>query len=761
MIELLIDGQECSVSSSSTISLSYDMDSLVDLDEMSVGRTVSVVVPSTAVNDEILGNDGYMHAPYRFNSEDHTAVVKSDGEVLFGGRALLEGVTWEDGEMSYTVQVVGEKAEWAVYVSNNVFNAFPVELEMKLSVSRIKTQWESDDPVRFVVVLRDTYTAVQSSVSNESVREITALEDYHPFLNVDKMMRGVFESCGYSVKSEFMDSDLFKSLYMSGSYGTSTNSTETKNAMDFYVRRYEDCVTNADYRGRVYLSPYYGASSVGMIVDPDTVNTQSDCYSNGGCFVEYESVPTFVPLTQVYVGFAVRLNYITPYLIKDRTTLQAFNSIHLCVGHDYEFDVANNFEDLRGDLTTNFSYMLCVFDFEESDNIYMYFRMADGSLSLYGQITQRVTYFSSPTESFSEVLLLTATLQTYTSDWAIYGGYVQESGSTEVDVTLRITPSVVTPSSPMKFDEGYMDCGVEGWEITLKKESCITPYFYKHPGYNADITFADIAQHDNYQSKLFESMAHMFNLRYWTDQSNKRVYIEPFDAMWDQSTEWEWSEKIDTDYPIEIYDLATEVYKIRKWGYRDGDGVTSRGDGDIPADDEFGFWESEIESYAAKDSSWESLLSPLYSPSQSTDEGILQVGDRDDIDNIESLYFTPRIVSHNGEITYDNASMPCMAFYRPEDGVSLCFEDRGGVTGLNSYYQNQISIEERGRVVTLYLKLTPFDVASLFTKCEAAPDLRSIFTFEIGGERTRCLLKEVVEYDPLEESTKCRFMTID
>ncbi len=761
MIELLIDGHECSVSSSSTIKLSYNADSLVDLDEMKRGESVSVVVPSTSINDQIIGYDGYMHSPYRFNSVAHTAQVRSQGETLFCGQAMLAEVTHSDGGVEYTIEVVGEKAEWATNASKSVFNEFEVDLDMKLSQREIKAQWQSDDPVRFVVVKRDTYTPVQSSVSNESVREITALEDYHPFLSIDAMMRSVFESCGYSVESEFMDSDLFKSLYMSGSYGTSTNSTQTKNAMDFYVRRSEDCVTNGDYRGRVYMSPYYGASSVGMIVDPETVNTQSDCYSNGGCFVEYENVPAFVPLTQVYVGFAVRLNYITPYLINDRTTLQAYNSIHLCVGHTYEFDVANNFEDLREDLATNFSCMLCVFDFDESDDIYMYYRMADGSLELEGQITQRVTYFTSPSTPFSEVVLMSSSQEPYALDWAIYGGYVQESGSTEVDVTLRITPSVVSPTSPLKFDEAYMDCGVEGWELTLKKETAITPYFYKHPGYNTDITFADIAQHDNYQSKLVESIAHMFNLRFWSDEINKRVYIEPFDAMCDQSTEWEWSDKIDHQYPIEICDLATEVYKIRKWGYRDGDGVTRRGDGDIPADDEFGFWESEINSYAAKNSSTQSLLSPLYSPSQSTDEGILQVGDRDDVDNIESLYFTPRIVCHNGDVTYDNASMPCMAFYRPDDGVSLCFEDRGGVVGLNSYYQNQIAIEERARVVTIYLKLTPFDVASLFSKCEVAPDIRSIFKFEIGGEPTRCLLKEVVEYDPLKESTKCRFMTID
>ncbi len=766
MIELLIDGVSCDVSTDSTIIMSYDVEGMMsDLDDMSEGASASVVIPSSATNDEIFVGDGEIHAPKRFNSEEHTAEVKSEGESLFVGTAYLEGVEWRDGERFYSVLVCAQRALWVVNASNNVFNEFAVELDMKLAVNRIQEQWQSDDPVRFIAVKRDVYEPTQSSVSNESIREIPALEDYHPFLNVDTMMRSIFESSGYRVQSEFMDSDYFKSLYMSGSYGSSTNSEQTVNAMDFYVRRYEDCTVEADYRGRVYMSPYYGASSVGMVVDPSTVNTESDCYSNGGCFVEYEIVPAFVPLVQVYVGFAIRLRYITPYTIADRDTLTAFNSVHLCVGHDYEFDVTNQFSDLKNELVSNFSYMLCVFWYATTDDVSIYFRMADGTQQYYGELESRVTYIVTPTEEVSALELMfnqsDGGQETYTKDWAMYNGYVQESGSTEVDVTLRITPSLITPTSPMKFDEMYIDCGVAGWEFTLLKETSISPYFYKHPGCNTSITFADIAQHDKYQISLVESMAHMYNLRFWSDEFNKVVYVEPYDDMWDRTKVWDWSDRIDWQQSVEFSDLAQEVYKTRKWGYRDGDGVTARGDGDIPADDEFGFWEAQINSTIAKDTSTESLLSPLYSPTQNNDEMLLQVGDRDDLDNVNSLDFTPRIVVHYGYMLYENAKMPYMVFYAPVSDVSLCFEDRGGVTGLNRYYQGQLGIEERGRVVSLWMKLSAFDVASLFVESGVAPNIRSLFGLNIGGDYARCILKEIVEYNPLEESVKCRFIIID
>ncbi len=765
MIELWIDGVSCDITAESTIVLSYDVEAMMsDLDDMSEGVAVSVELPSSVVNDELFGGDGYIHAPKRFNSEEHEAVVCSDGVVLFEGSAHLGEVAWREGQLYYSLTIKAQRALWMTMAASNVFNEFAVDLEMKLTKSKIKAQWQSDDAVRFVAVRRDTYEPIQSSVSNESVREIVALEDYHPFLNVDAMMRSVFESAGYRVESEFMDSDYFKSLYMSGSYGSSTNSEQTVNAMDFYVRRYEDCTVTADYRGRVYMTPYYGASCVGMVVDPETANTESDCYSNGGCFMEYESVPAFVPLVETSVGFLVRLNYITPYTIADRSTLTAFNSVHLCVGHDYEFDVTNNFSDLKGEMLSDFAYMLCVFEYASTDDVSIYFRLADGTLQYYGELSSRVTYFTTPTSEITEMVLMynlsDGTQETYIKDWAVYNGYIQESGETEVDVTLRITPTAISPTSPKKFDEMYIDSGVAEWEFTLLKETSITPYFYKHPGVNADITFADIAQHDKYQSTLVESIAHMHNLRFLTDDVNKVVYVEPYDDIWDNTKVWDWSDKIDWQQEVEMSDLAEEVYKCRKWGYRDGDGVTARGD-DIPTDEEFGFWEAEINSTVAKDTSTESLLSPLYSPSQNDDDMLLQVGDRDDLDNVNSFDFTPRIVRQNGYMLYENAQMPYMAFYDPNNYVSLCFEDRGGMTGLNSYYQGQIALEERGRVVSVWMKLTPFDVASLFAPSEVAPNVRSIFGLDLKGDYARCILREIVEYDPLKESVKCRFVVVD
>ncbi len=191
MIRLVIDGADCCVRSTSTVVLNYSVASLEDLDKMSEGEKVRVLIPSTPNNDEILGEDGYAHSPQRFNSAPHRAEVWSQGEKLIEGDALLERVVWQDGEMWYSILITTQRAKWATDARANVFNKFNVDFDMYLTLATIREQWASDDPVKFVEVRRDTYRPEESSVSNEVVRDIAALEDYHPFLHVATMMNSI------------------------------------------------------------------------------------------------------------------------------------------------------------------------------------------------------------------------------------------------------------------------------------------------------------------------------------------------------------------------------------------------------------------------------------------------------------------------------------------------------------------------------------------------------------------------------------------
>lgn len=64
----------------------------------------------------------------------------------------------------------------------------------------------------------------------------------------------------------------------------------------------------------------------------------------------------------------------------------------------------------------------------------------------------------------------------FVGDWALYDGYVTETGETEVEVTLRSAAETVTPGSPKYFDTLYFAGADEGMPFRLV-EAEVRPVF--------------------------------------------------------------------------------------------------------------------------------------------------------------------------------------------------------------------------------------------------------------------------------------------
>lgn len=144
-------------------------------------------------------------------------------------------------------------------------------------------------------------------------------------------------------------------------------------------------------------------------------------------------------------------------------------------------------------------------------------------------------------------------------------------------------------------------------------------------------------------------------------------------------------------------------------------------------------------------------------------------GDRDAPDTADRSSFTPRIVRYCGmqplpageRWGYPSTgdSYPLAAFHRndPDNGFTLCFEDRDGQQGLHRFYDTQAEQEKRCQHLTLHLRLEPCDIERLFQIQRLAPCIASTFLFRIGGEEVRCTLRRIEGYDPSAASTRCTF----
>lgn len=793
MIGLYVDERPCVIDGTQHIGIDYRESALTDVESGREGLHIRLRLPSTPENDRILGNAADAESAERFNAEYHRARVVVDGANIFEGTAYLDGVEIERGAASYLLEIIGGSSQWAKSAAREMFNEIGVEYDARLDMNEICDSWESDSPVKFLPVHRDKYELQNGVTTPYAPERILTTDDYHPFLSVVAMLRAIFESAGYRVESRFFESELFRSLYVSGAYPT-TDVTSRIEQMDFRAGRLESVTATANYAGRVYVSPSVAANSLGNVVDVVEESLVDEAgnevltgfYSNGGCFVIDENgAVTFTPTTAVKVGFEYALKFACKYRIATRYTLKSFDHIYFEQEITIPFELTNRFVDHRESARPGYEYRVVIFDYSD-DYDYRLRCKGDNKWFNVADISSRTALVQAPAgvAAITQVELLrkvrgTSQYEACTEDWALYGGHVAYEGTTEVEMTLR-TPAVdVTPTSPKYFDAIYFGGGEPGWPVTLLPGTTLRPIFTSTKGYGSLLTFADVAQISVRQNRLLDAVRHLFNLRIYTDEREKRVYIEPFDDFVRKDEIYDWSDRVDLSQPILIEELAGSVHERRTLCYNDEDGTVRRYNAEN--DEVFGAWSFDVDSRAAIEGE-QVLCNPLFTSTINDDEVyanaesalVMQVCDRDDDDTNDNANFSPRIVRYLGMAPlaegerwgypYSDHDYPLAAFHFAGDdtrsGSTLCFEDRDGVTGLHSYYDRQFAEEARGRKVTLSLALSAEDFEHLFHFVEGAASIRSTFELKINGVKGRYRLCDIEGYDPAKSSVRCRFAQI-
>ncbi|MFR9510711.1 MAG: hypothetical protein SNI51_00190 [Rikenellaceae bacterium] len=761
MVRVTISGIECQLDSSQTITLKFDSESLADLESGRTGSTISFKLPLSSQNRAIFGVECDIHPISKFNSEWHEMIIEADGINIFEGTAYLMQIVYEEGERYAVVECRGGVVAWATDAAATQFSKIAISYSDSLNETTIKESWESDSPVKFFPIVRDSYEPKGSSVNVTGVRVARTIDDYHPFFRLSSLFEAIFESSGYTIESQTAAREHFESLYISGNY-SSEDSSAAQEAMGFYLKRGEDTTTETDSLGRVSLSPYDLASTVGNIVDLDTVSSDSECYNHGNVMQISGEALTFVPLTEISAGFEYFLHYTCESEIESRSKLKTIDTLNTISDGAIEWEVTNRYIDQRGSLIAGLSYKLMIFDFDLGEEFRLVGISASGqettiatSDSRMSGFTLSSTYVSYRLDRFENTLYIE-----YEDDWAIYYGYIEESALIEVEVTLRSAPQSYSPTSPMEFEYQLLQGATPGAEFTLHADSSLRPYFSYHPGYNSTVTFEDLAQHPYTALELLSSVQHLFNLRFLTDESSKRVVIESFDEFYSGELR-DWSERVIEGETIEFSDWAHSTHRSLKYGYQQTDGVVQRM-GEID-NAYFGEWNCTIDSYAAASTSL-TLLNPFLCASTGDDDGVMVVGDRDDFESVDSLNFSPRIARYfeMREVEDENYSIPYIAFHDADKEFTLCFEDRDSIEGLNRHYLRQMTLLERGQLIEISVRLTAYDYSNLLSAdATGGASCRDMFYFELDGESFRTILHSIESYDPQKGVARCLFLTID
>lgn len=775
MIGVILDGVECEAIGSQRIALSYDARTLTEPEAWREGRSLTVRLPSTPVTDRLMRSADDIHAVERFNDTLHRAAVAADGVTLIEGVAVLRSVVRDKGETYYDVTIRDGGAEWAQKAARTMLRQSQVEFSTLLDQAGIASTWHGEQAVRFLPVVRDSYTADSTSEGLLLPQQMLMPQEYHPFLSVEAILRSIVESAGYELCSEFMQSPLFKSLYMSGAY-ESTDASAARAKMDFLAGRRAASTAAADAEGIVYAWEPRFASNIGAFVDTvtptaadDGTTTGEELFSTSGCMSFVDGRPQFKPVREVSAGFEYYIKYATDYRIASRTRLQGFDAVHIDRDCDIDVGLVNPFEDRRGRLQPRFQYRAVVFDHRTGDR----YRLSDGTE--FASRTALVTTSASCGSDLSLTVCRSGetAYRTYEGDWAMYDGYVEECGVRDVELRVRTPPERISPSSPKVFNFIYFHGAEEGQQLTLSEHCTLRPIFSGEAGYGSVVTFADVACHRIRQSELIEAVGQMFNLQIYSDPRSRRVYVEPYDDFFAHGTE-DWRGRQIVDEEQTWHDTMTERHERCTWRYADGDGAVGRFNAASPAP--LGEWSFEMPGYGTllgEQTSVNGVFSPSISQGQmcraAPSAAVIRAGDRDAA--AEEAGITPRIVLYAGMgrlpegerwgYPLTDEGYPLAAFHFAGDalneGFTLCFEDREQLTGLHRYYDTMLRAEASRQIFTCSIRLSPAEYVELFDLEGDGADIRSLFRLTAGESSSLFTLLAIESYDPETEVARCRF----
>ena len=792
MMRLFVDERHYEADLSDVSLPKYNHDNLAKVESSREGHHIRIKLPSTPESDRLFCNAADMQSAERFNESMHTARIEADGAELFVGAAYFDGVEVVAGRTFYWLEIVGGATQWAEQAAKQMFNLIGLDYSSMLNMAEICNSWSSDSPVKFLPVQRPDDELHNGQTTSATPETILTSENYHPFISVEALCRRLFEVSGYRVESRFFESEEFRSLYISGAY-TLTDIDSKMEKMDFYAGRTTRVTAEANSAGRVYASPAVAANSLGNIVDTFSAEVigesgqvvSTDYFSKSGCFaLDDDGVIQFRPIANVNVGFEFVLKFACDYRIESREHLYSFDQLYLGNGVSFPFKLTNRFKDCRGRLYSNFRYRFVNFDYSPEYSYRLRCRVGREWVD-WAEIGSNTTLVLSPQdiESAKEVALFRAakgssTYSLSSDDWALYEGYVNFEGSTEVELTLRTPAEEMTASSTRYFDTIYFDGADPGMSLTLLPGTTLRPIFTSAIGYGSHLTFEDIAQLRVRQATLLDAVRQMFNLRFYTDEQRKVVYIEPYNDFVLRDECFDWSDRIDFGQPIFIEELFREMHERRVVGYKDGDEEVRHYNSEC--DTVLGEWTFDTSLWGTIQGD-EQLRNPLFQPTLSLTGGyanaesaqVMQFGSEEE--QAESGNTVARIVRFigmhplpDGErwgYPYSGQDYPLAAFHFAGDehreGFSLCFEDRDGCKGLHAYYDRQFAEEMTGRKLSVSMHVFPDEYSNLFRVVEGAPSIRSTFMLKINGVEQMYRLHAIESYDAKRAMAKCVFSQID
>lgn len=229
-LHILIGGEEAEVESISEfpLAINYKLEDKDNFQQKTSDQVFDVTLPNTLQNSKISNafeNPAIEdNTPGQIYRNHRKASIIANGEVILEGKAFLQNANDEGYEYSF----YGGNADWIIDLRSATLFDFLKHITYLLTKENMIASWVFDgtDLNLPYVYAPIRYRGKMDSISGTDANiEPTYLK---PSVSVYHVIYKAFQSLGYSVKSDFMDSSYFRRLIMPWVWGNYLDSDGTK-----------------------------------------------------------------------------------------------------------------------------------------------------------------------------------------------------------------------------------------------------------------------------------------------------------------------------------------------------------------------------------------------------------------------------------------------------------------------------------------------------------------------------------------------------
>lgn len=526
------------------LSLTFQNFDVRDFNSRNGSFSKTFKIPATKNNNILLGNihkDGNLDI--KNVRRDISSTIYSDNLPIISGKLRISSVVKNKDVLSYECTFLGDNMDWASAIKNldlnelrfskNTYTTYPPADEGDYVFENvIPLTNNARDFTNFSSQQDRLHYPLASYGNGISSRQQVTEGDFAPAFYLKNIWDKIFAAQGYTVDSEFCNSDYFKSLIVPFDFEVKAEQNNFK-----YGRiSKEDGYTQiaAYYYGDPPPDGHFDFNSIHSIGDVD-INRRTGKVNGGagdGEFVKY-----------AFSGDAIVDDANTPANLNTGNVQQSGGQNRMLVKN------LNGVHKLSWDITARFFRTQSNYggDFKVRGEVWK--GLSADSTQIYAAEQNEADNFNNYTKLWEQEYVVNVDgdydiTRNWNSDITVQG-----NGTQKFFFCIQVDPDYGDQdgeSVTFGFKSGTFEIsGSE--EITIGTELNDIHFFIP----------------DGKQSDFVSGVANMFNLQFKTDAANKTVKIEPYDYFYKPTNEAvDWSDKIDYSKNIDdefIYDIKSEL----------------------------------------------------------------------------------------------------------------------------------------------------------------------------------------------------------